>query len=92
MRGSSGLSILRIARVFASMQQAVQTGQESSIKYRIVLPDGTGRRLASRGHFQQNSAQGPNRLMGVTVDITDRKQAEQQILHYQEPVLEKIGT
>jgi len=30
--------------------------------------------------------------MGVTVDITEREQAEQQILHYQEPVLEKIGT
>jgi hypothetical protein len=30
--------------------------------------------------------------MGVSVDITERKQAEQQILHYQEPILEKIGT
>ena len=75
-----------------SMQQAVQSGQEISVEYRVVLPDGTGRWLASRGRFQQNSAQGPNRLMGVSVDITERKQAEQQILHYQEPILEKIGT
>jgi hypothetical protein len=30
--------------------------------------------------------------MGVSIDITERKQAEQQILHHQEPILEKIGT
>lgn len=74
------------------MQQAEQLGQEAGVEYRVALPDGTGRWLASRGRFQQNSVQGPNRLMGVTVDITERKQAEQQILHYQEPILEKIGT
>ena len=75
-----------------SVQQAVQSGQETGVECRVVLPDGTGRWLASRCRFQPNSPQGPNRLMGVSVDITEPKQAEQQILHYQEPILEKIGT
>ncbi|MHC1727437.1 MAG: ATP-binding protein [Syntrophobacteraceae bacterium] len=62
-----------------SIQQAVQLEQEARVEYRVVLPDGTARWIASRGSFQRSSAHGPNRLMGVSIDITDRKLAEQEI-------------
>lgn len=60
-------------------QQAAQSGLLSTVDYRVVLPDGSIRWVASRGSFQQSPANGPNCLMGVSVDITGRKQAEEEI-------------
>jgi PAS domain S-box-containing protein len=61
------------------VQRAVDSLQEASVEFRVPVTEGTDRWVSSRGSFQQNSAQGPNRLMGVSVDITERKQAEQEI-------------
>ncbi|MGO9372082.1 MAG: PAS domain S-box protein [Syntrophobacteraceae bacterium] len=58
------------------VQQSAQLGQETRVEYRVVLPDGTGRWLASVGRFQKSSSGGPNRFMGVAVDITERKRIE----------------
>jgi PAS domain S-box-containing protein len=65
--------------VHQTVQHALQTRQEGSVEYRIVLPDGTGRWIASRGRFQQDLSHGSNRLMGVSVDITERKQAAEEL-------------
>ncbi len=74
-----------------SVRQVAQSGQEGSVEYRIVLPDGTGRWIASRGRFQQSSALGPNRLMGVSVDITGRKQAEEVLLQREKELMMLTG-
>jgi PAS domain S-box-containing protein len=58
------------------VQQTAQLGHETRVEYRVVLPDGTGRCLASLGRFQKSSSGGPNRFMGVAVDITERKRIE----------------
>jgi PAS domain S-box-containing protein len=58
-----------------AMQQTLQPEQETSIEYRIGRPDGNVRWISSRGRLQQLPAGESIRLMGVFIDITQRKQA-----------------
>ena len=72
-------------RVDQAVQQALQSGQKLEIDYRIVLPDGSTRWLGVRGQRYLNSTGEPDRLMGVSLDITGRKEMENQLReHLQE--------
>ncbi len=62
-------------RTRRAIKQTLQPDQETSIEYRVRLPDGNIRWIASRGRLQQLSARESIRLMGVSIDITQRKQA-----------------
>jgi len=60
-------------------------------EYRVVLADGGVRWIASRGQVDFNRAGRPVRLRGASLDITERKRAEQaaqnlsgQLIHAQE--------
>ncbi|HEY9735994.1 MAG TPA: ATP-binding protein [Trichocoleus sp.] len=57
-------------------QEAIATGTPFSIDYRILGPDGTTRWLSSSGSLQRGSGGQPDKLIGVSVDITQRKQTE----------------
>lgn len=58
------------------VQTVVQSKDEGQVEYRIVLPDGSARWIASRGRVQCDSSGKPSFLMGVSVDRTERKQEE----------------
>jgi PAS domain S-box-containing protein len=62
-------------RVGRAVQQNLQSEQENRIEYRIVLPNGNARWIVSLGRTQQQRARESMRLMGVSIDITQRKQA-----------------
>jgi signal transduction histidine kinase len=49
------------------------------MKHRIVRPDGTIRILRSQGQVIKNHLGEPEKLVGVLHDITDQKQAEEQL-------------
>ena len=49
------------------------------IEFRILLPDGDMRWLVSKGSVYRDARQRPLRLLGIHLDITERKQAEQQL-------------
>ena len=54
------------------------TGEPVDVEYRIILPgDGRVRWIASRGRPQFKSTGEPERLMGVSIDVTERKRAEE---------------
>jgi formate hydrogenlyase transcriptional activator len=55
-------------------QKIVQSGEQFRIEYRILLPDGALRWIASQGRTQFNSLGEPQCIMGFLVDITDHKQ------------------
>ena len=59
-----------------AVETALRTKAKLLMDYRIVWPDGGVRWIAARGypHFNENAE--PDRLMGVALDITERKQAE----------------
>lgn len=54
--------------------EALKTNGAGAMESRFVLPSGKTLWLASRGEKA-----GPNRILGVSFDITDRKEAEHQV-------------
>ena len=66
-------------RVKQAMQQAFQAGEYLRNEYRIVLPNGSIRWMVARGQGYLRSAGKPDRLMGVSIDITELKQAEEAL-------------
>lgn len=65
--------------VSQSVRQAVESGAEYDIEFRVVFPDGTIRYCASKGHVFRDPAGNPVRMTGVDIDITKRKLIEQQL-------------
>jgi PAS domain S-box-containing protein len=55
---------------------AIQARMDYDIEYRIIRPDGAIRSLRSLGHH--NPSQELGEYLGITMDITDRKQAEKE--------------
>ena len=55
----------------------MKTGEPVNVEYRIRLGDGRTRWIASRGRPHSASNGEPKRLMGVSMDITERKRAEE---------------
>ncbi|HUL38514.1 MAG TPA: PAS domain-containing protein, partial [Thermodesulfobacteriota bacterium] len=66
-------------RVHQAVQQALRSGENLHCEYRIVQPDGGIRWIAARGQRHLRSARESDRLMGVSLDITKRKQAEEAL-------------
>ena len=65
----------------ATMRHAVKQGVDFQVDYRVVFPDGSMHWLANRGQVHRNAEGRALRVIGVAMDITDRKQAEQRIAH-----------
>jgi len=61
------------------VEEAIWTREDFREEYRIVHPDGTIRWMAARGRPHFDSSGEPERLMGVSVDISERKQMEDQL-------------
>jgi len=64
--------------VVQAVENSLRTGAEYEAEYRAVLPDGQVRWIAGRGQVEFNGEGQPARMRGVAVDITKRKQAEEQ--------------
>ena len=62
-----------------TVQQAMQSGEEVVIEYRVLRADGSIRWIASRGRLQPAKTGKPSRMMGVSVDITERKHSEDEL-------------
>jgi PAS domain S-box-containing protein len=63
-----------------SVTRALHTGAPTEAEWRVVWPDGTVRWLAGRFQAFFDDAGLPLRLLGVNIDITERKLAEQEIV------------
>jgi formate hydrogenlyase transcriptional activator len=66
-------------KVNQAVQQALQPGEKLNIDCRIVLTGGNIRWIAARGQRYPESTAQAERLMGVSVDISDRKRLEEQL-------------
>jgi formate hydrogenlyase transcriptional activator len=75
-------------RVKLAVRQALQSGEPLWIDYRIVLPAGSIRWIVSRGQRYLKSTGEPDRLMGVSIDITERKRMEEQLVKHMEEIEE----
>ena len=66
-------------RIRRSVERTMQMRADFREEYRIVHPDGTARWIAARGRPYFDQAGEPERLMGVSLDISERKQMEEQL-------------
>ncbi|MGI4790834.1 MAG: diguanylate cyclase domain-containing protein [Janthinobacterium lividum] len=58
--------------------RAIESGNGYEAEYRILWPDRSLHWLSARGRLVGNGADAPTRMVGVTQDITERKQQEAQ--------------
>ena len=70
-------------RVHQEVQHALQSGKDLRCDYRITLPDGSIRWITARGQPFVESTGEPSRILGLSLDITARKQMELQLIESQ---------
>lgn len=63
-------------RARETLELCLRTREMVSLEYRIKLPDGTVRWVVSRGRSFPGTAEQPEKVMGVAIDITERKEME----------------
>ena len=86
--GIQDQGLIRIQRILgavhpedrATTAHAIARAQQGDgafrAEYRVLLPDGALRWIASRGNVEFDSAHRPLRMRGVSIDFTERKEAE----------------
>ena len=67
-------------RVAAEIKATIAGSRALDMEFRVVLPDGAVRWLASRGEIVSDEMGRPSRLAGVNFDVTARKAAEERII------------
>ncbi len=59
-------------------------GEDHQIEYRLLLPDGSLRWVEGRGKLSRDADGQPQRMVGVCVDITERKRVEEVLSRSEE--------
>jgi PAS domain S-box-containing protein len=62
-----------------AMAEGIASREARVVEYRIVRPDGEIRWLLTRGRMCARGTGTPAQLMGITADITERKQVEETL-------------
>jgi len=73
------------------IQEAMRSGNDSGVEYRIQRPDGSVRWVGARGRKQAGGDGEPDLLMGVTTDITQSKHVELKLHAESEYLKEEIA-
>jgi signal transduction histidine kinase len=71
------------------LRRAAETGQRCELDFRVLDPDGHTRWLAMRGQRAHEDGRSGLRLLGLVMDMTERRRLEEQLLQSQK--LEAIG-
>jgi diguanylate cyclase (GGDEF)-like protein/PAS domain S-box-containing protein len=66
-------------RVQAAIRRAIELDEDYTMEFRFVRPDGSVRWALAKGDVFRNADGIAVRMAGVDVDITQRKQSEQQL-------------
>jgi transcriptional regulator with GAF, ATPase, and Fis domain len=66
-------------RVVVEVERAQRTGEPFEDEFRVMIPDGSERWVTTRGRTVAASGRNSARRVGVMFDITQRKQAEQNL-------------
>ena len=65
--------------VAEAITAAIEKGAPWDVEFRVVHPDGNVRWVMGKGEVLRDEAGQPTRLLGVNVDITDRKRADEAV-------------
>ena len=74
-----------------ALAKSLATGTVFHAEFRIVRPDGAVRWIANWGqpHFDESGQ--PSRMVGTTVDITERKEAERELTQHRHHLEELVS-
>jgi PAS domain S-box-containing protein len=62
-----------------TLEQAIADASEFEIEFRVEPPEGSTLWLSSRGRVFRDATGQPARMVGVAIDVTGRKQAEEEL-------------
>jgi PAS domain S-box-containing protein len=65
-------------RIRQAIKDAVENRKIYDSEFRVVLSDGSVRWMTARGTVQANKQGNPMRMLGISLDVTPRKEAELQ--------------
>jgi diguanylate cyclase (GGDEF)-like protein/PAS domain S-box-containing protein len=65
----------------ATLRHAIRHGNDFTVDYRVVWPDGTTHWVTNRGQVYRGEDGRAERVIGVAMNITERKIAEQRVAH-----------
>lgn len=60
-----------------AIRRALEEGADYDAEFRVVAPDGSLSRLAARGLAHRDREGRPVRFIGITMDVTERRRAEE---------------
>ncbi len=63
----------------AAAERSIQDGTHLDLEFRIIRPDGSVRWLLSRAVVFRDAGGRPNRMLGLNMDVTDRKESEARL-------------
>jgi len=66
-------------RVIELTREMMRTGRPTEGEWRVVWPDRSVHWIAGRGQVFMDDYGEPSRMLGVNIDVTDRKLAEQEL-------------
>jgi PAS domain S-box-containing protein len=72
------------ARAIQRMRDSFESGAPVEEEWRVIRPDGSVHWVAGRWQVFKNDAGKPLRVMGVNIDVTDRKQMEKALRRSEE--------
>ena len=68
----------------AKIPHAIETKRPLNLEFRIIRPDGETRWLASQARMFMDEQGNPRHLLGVNIDITERRKVEEALKHFNE--------
>ncbi len=67
------------ARVFSEGAKTLERGDDWDTEFRVTWPDGSVHWLYARGNLLRDEHGHPSRIIGINMDVTERKQAEEAL-------------
>ena len=77
----AGLHPDDVERGDRAIQMAAKGEKEFDIEFRVIWPDGTIHHINARAQVRRDSSGKPLEMIGTNYDITNRKRAEEAVLH-----------
>lgn len=73
-----------INRVSEQLEQAIKTGEQYKVDFRVQPPDDSERWIQAQGVVEYDDSDTPTRIVGIQSDVTDRKQRERELQELKE--------
>jgi PAS domain-containing protein len=74
-----------------ALESANHAGKDFDVHFRITLPDGTTKHMYGTGHPVFNQSGDVGEFVGIAMDVTERKQAEEALRRSENYLAEAQG-